>query len=258
MIRVEDGRRTGFLIDWELSRLESELGEGPVKPDRAVCSFKLPSSGLWLILTQGTWQFRSALSLQYPRKPYRRSDDIESFIHAYLYLVLRYHETRVSSVKDVVMSLFEQVSLVGGTKVGGDAKLAMIEAGKAPFRIESNTPLQDLILKLIRGCSLAYSQLDFDAMDRFYGPDRKARPHASDSSSSDSDSPLLPGACARERYMESDDEMSAASDDDAVERAVESDREDSETYPSSSMDLCKLGTFLTNPRIMAKLFVEHS
>ncbi len=29
-------RRRGILIDWDLSRLECELGIGPVEPDRTV------------------------------------------------------------------------------------------------------------------------------------------------------------------------------------------------------------------------------
>ena len=34
---------------------------------------------------------RSALSMLYPRKPYRLYDDLEGFVHDYHYLVLRYH-----------------------------------------------------------------------------------------------------------------------------------------------------------------------
>ncbi|PIL24577.1 hypothetical protein GSI_12461 [Ganoderma sinense ZZ0214-1] len=246
MIRVdEDGGTHGFLIDWDLSRLESELGNGPVEPDRT-----------------GTWQFRSALSLHYPRKPYRRSDDFESFIHVYLYLVLRYHETLVSSVKDSVMQLFEQVSLVGGVKVGGDAKLNMIDSAKPPFKVASNPPLQDLVIKLVRGCSFAYSQLDLDAMDRVYGPDRTLAPRSPNpSSSSDTgSSPPRPGAVfrARARRMDSDDEMSEASDDDEVEKALGDGDEDDSTHRSAQRDLCTLGTFLTNPRNMTNLFAKHS
>ena len=37
MIRIQpDGTREGFLIDWDLSRIECELGIGPVEPDRTV------------------------------------------------------------------------------------------------------------------------------------------------------------------------------------------------------------------------------
>ncbi|KAM5541461.1 hypothetical protein V8D89_005015 [Ganoderma adspersum] len=249
MIRIQDdGEPTGFLIDWDLSRLESELGNGPVEPDRT-----------------GTWQFRSALSLHYPRKPYRSSDDIESFLYAYLYLILRYHKTRVSSVRDAVMSLFEQVSLVGGVRIGGDAKLHMIDSGKPTFKVESNTPLQNLVLKLIRGCSLAYSQVDFEAMERLYGPDRTLQPDSSPPSNSDSDSsPPRPRAAfrarARARRMDSDDEMSEAPDDDVVEKALELSGDEDGAHPSAAMmmDVCTPGSFLTHPRNMTRLFVEHS
>ena len=37
MVRTEGEERTGFPVDWELSRLESGLGNGPVEPDRTVC-----------------------------------------------------------------------------------------------------------------------------------------------------------------------------------------------------------------------------
>ena len=48
MIRVDGAKRMGFLIDWDLSRLESELGNGPVEPDRTVC----PLNYRWGLSTQ--------------------------------------------------------------------------------------------------------------------------------------------------------------------------------------------------------------
>ncbi|KAI1786029.1 hypothetical protein LXA43DRAFT_840492, partial [Ganoderma leucocontextum] len=67
-ILIDPTTRRGMLIDWEMSRLASELEDSP-----------------------GTWRFRSALSVYYPRKPYRLSDDIKSFIHAFQYMVLSFH-----------------------------------------------------------------------------------------------------------------------------------------------------------------------
>ena len=232
--------------------------------ERYECFFLVTIQGHLLNFAQGTWQFRSALSLHYPRKPYRSSDDIESFLYAYLYLILRYHKTRVSSVRDAVMSLFEQVSLVGGVRIGGDAKLHMIGSGKPTFSVESNIPLQNLVLKLIRGCSLAYSQIDFEAMERLYGPDRTVQSASSLPSNSDSDSspPRTRGAFrarARARRMDSDDEMSEAPDDDVVEKALElSGDEDGAHPPGAMLDVCTPGSFLTHPRNMTKLFVQHS
>lgn len=36
-ILIDPKTRCGFLIDWDLSRLVSELGDGPMEPDRTVC-----------------------------------------------------------------------------------------------------------------------------------------------------------------------------------------------------------------------------
>ncbi|KAI1791533.1 hypothetical protein LXA43DRAFT_889104 [Ganoderma leucocontextum] len=148
-------RRKGFLIDWDLSRLESELGTGPVEPDRT-----------------GTWQFRSALSLLLPWKPYRRTDDIESFIHVYIYLVLRYHVTNISSLQELVTTLFEGVSLVHGIKIGGDRKLALFMATKLPFQVHSNPNLQNLLDNIISECSQSYNMIDLPEMRRCYGFDQ--------------------------------------------------------------------------------------
>ncbi|KAM5541449.1 hypothetical protein V8D89_005003 [Ganoderma adspersum] len=145
-------RRMGFLIDWDLSRLESELGIGPVEPDRT-----------------GTWQFRSALSLAMPWKPYRRTDDVESFIHVYLYLVLRYHVTSVLSLQELVKTYFEGVSLIHGIKVGGDRKLALLTSAKLSFRVYSNPKLQHLLETIFLQCSQSYNMLDLTEMHLRYG-----------------------------------------------------------------------------------------
>ncbi|KAI1791897.1 hypothetical protein LXA43DRAFT_888372 [Ganoderma leucocontextum] len=160
LIRIQpDGTREGFLIDWDLSRLECELGIGPVEPDRT-----------------GTWQFRSALSLQYPWKPYRVSDDIESFVHAYIYLVLRYHVvTQGRSLRELVTTLFEGASLVQGIKVGGDRKLSLFQSVTLPFTIQSNPDLANLLKNIIVRCTDSYNRIDLDEMERRYGfgPDDK-------------------------------------------------------------------------------------
>ncbi|KAM5541456.1 hypothetical protein V8D89_005010 [Ganoderma adspersum] len=145
-------RRRGILIDWDLSRLECELGIGPVEPDRT-----------------GTWQFRSALSLLYPWKPYMRSDDIESFIHVYLYLVFRYHVTDVQSLSDLVMTFFEGVSQVHGVKIGGDMKRTFFNASKFPYQLPFNPELQGLLDAIIDECSQSYARINFHEMQRRYG-----------------------------------------------------------------------------------------
>ncbi|PIL30415.1 hypothetical protein GSI_07602 [Ganoderma sinense ZZ0214-1] len=147
-------RRTGILIDWDLSRLESELetGPGPAELNR-----------------MGTWQFRSALWLALPWKPYRRTDDIESFIHVYLYLVLRYHVTSLNSLHLIVSGYFDSVSVVHGIKVGGDSKLAHLNSHRLPFHVKSNPALQRLLDAIFFACSQSYNTLDLSEMHRRYG-----------------------------------------------------------------------------------------
>ncbi|PIL24562.1 hypothetical protein GSI_12446 [Ganoderma sinense ZZ0214-1] len=154
-------RRRGILIDWDLSRLECELGTGPIKLDRT-----------------GTWQFRSALSLQYPWKPYMRSDDIESFIHVYLYLVFRYHVTDVDSLRDVVTTLFEGASLVHSVKIGGNMKRTLFVAPRFPYQLPFNTELQSLLDTIIYESSQSYMRIDFNEMQRRYGFGLAAAPPA--------------------------------------------------------------------------------
>ncbi|EJF58097.1 hypothetical protein DICSQDRAFT_110833 [Dichomitus squalens LYAD-421 SS1] len=217
-------RRTGFLIDWDLSRLECELGNGPVEPDRS-----------------GTWPFRSALSLQYPWKPYRRSDDIESFVHAYLYLILRYHQTSVTSLGGMVKGLFEGVSLRKGIKVGGDVKLSLF--GKMRFWVISNPELQQLLQNMIMGCAESYDKIDLVAMARLYGfqqseetpPDMA---HATD----------LTG-------LELDDDIPCAEDSDIRPTNTTLD---AGVEPGPDQDPCIVKGFLSEPGGLVKLFLAHA
>ncbi|TFK79031.1 hypothetical protein K466DRAFT_473460, partial [Polyporus arcularius HHB13444] len=71
-ILIDPVSRKGILIDWDLT-------------------FSCFSNILNMLMSlQGTWEFRSALSLKFPKKPPRLSDDLESFVHAFYYLVLKY------------------------------------------------------------------------------------------------------------------------------------------------------------------------
>ena len=66
---------------------------------------------------------RSALSMLYPRKPYRLYDDLEGFVHDYHYLVLRYHRTNaLCAIEDTAARYFEPIALHGGIEVGGETK----------------------------------------------------------------------------------------------------------------------------------------
>ncbi|RDX51407.1 hypothetical protein OH76DRAFT_1555123 [Lentinus brumalis] len=143
--------KRGILIDWDLARFQCELGSGPHEPDRA-----------------GTWEFRSALALAYPRKPQRVSDDLESFIHAFYYLVLKYHSTSLISLKEFVETTFENASLVRGVKVGGQAKLTYFALKRPRFKVRNNPVLQEVLEAIHKGCYESYQQIDFDQMEELY------------------------------------------------------------------------------------------
>ena len=118
---------------------------------------------------QGTWQFRSALSLRYPWKPYRVSDDIESFVHAFLYLVFRYHAIDVASLRELVTTFFEGASLVQGIKIGGDRKLSVFGSVTLPFSIPSNPNLESLIESVVVWCTASYKRVNRTEMALRYG-----------------------------------------------------------------------------------------
>ncbi|PIL24573.1 hypothetical protein GSI_12457 [Ganoderma sinense ZZ0214-1] len=152
-ILINPETRSGFLIDWDLSRLVSELEQGPMEPDRT-----------------GTWQFRSALSLLYLRKPYRLSDDIESFVHAFQYMVLRFHRTGVIGLRTHVQTYFEHSAKAGPFRIGGQWKLSLFRSPQAPFKVVENDQLQALLNEIARRCHHEfYKFVDEDLMERKYG-----------------------------------------------------------------------------------------
>ncbi len=106
--------------------------------------------------------------MAYPRKPQRVSDDLESFIHAFYYLVLKYHPTTLISLKEIVESTFENASLVRGVKVGGQAKLTHFASKRPRFKVKNNPVLQEVLEAVHKGCYESYQQIDFDQMEELY------------------------------------------------------------------------------------------
>ncbi|PIL24553.1 hypothetical protein GSI_12437 [Ganoderma sinense ZZ0214-1] len=153
-ILIDPVTRNGYLIDWDLSRLRIELEDGPVEPDRT-----------------GTWQFRSALSLAFPRKPYRLSDDIESFVHTYRWLVLRYHRTDQQDFRSFIQSEYEMSALtvITGIHVGGQQKLRSFTSSSSLFQVVGNDNLQRLLDNLAHKCFLHYRLVDKARMRALYG-----------------------------------------------------------------------------------------
>ena len=123
-----------------------------------------------LRLSQGTWQFRSALSLYYPRKPYRASDDIESFVHSWRYMVLRFHPTGIKGLRDHVQGYFEHSTKVGSFRLGGQHKMEDFDKERSSFRVKNNPKLQNLLDEIAKRCyDDFYKLFDRDLMERKYG-----------------------------------------------------------------------------------------
>ncbi|TBU42658.1 hypothetical protein BD309DRAFT_923204 [Dichomitus squalens] len=238
MIRVEEnGERYGILIDWDLSRLQCELALGAVEPDRT-----------------GTWQFRSAISLQYPWKPYRRSDDIESFIHCYIYLVFRYHPTD-AALRETIESLFEGCLIVGGVMIGGNAKRAMLRSGYFDAVVEGNPRLQQLLDNILWHCKTCYERIDFRQMNRLYGPvvvAAQSQPEAEEDVLTSADQ----GPRRATALRHSSDEGSSAEDlDEDPIRSMLRQRREAQV---SSHELFEMGPFLSNPKMLMNLLVKHA
>ncbi len=116
--------------------------------------------------------------MKYPRKPYRLSDDLESIVHAYRYLVLRYHLTDVTPIlRSFVKTTYEEVIEVKGVLMGGWKKLAQFSCPpRSPFEVIGNDHLQSVLDALAKGCFSFYDQINLDRMQEKYGIEDDAPP----------------------------------------------------------------------------------
>ncbi|PIL24569.1 hypothetical protein GSI_12453 [Ganoderma sinense ZZ0214-1] len=162
-ILIDPVTRSGYLIDWDESCLRSEIENGPVEPYRV-----------------GTWQFYSALTLSYPRKPYRLSDDVESFVHVFRWLVLRFHSTEIRNLRTFVDAEYESNvrSAISGIRVGGDQKLRSFSTPTSLFKVTRNDSLQGLLEQLAYNCFLHYQLIDMDLMHARYSVPHYTNPQA--------------------------------------------------------------------------------
>ena len=195
------------------------------------------------------------MSLRYPRKPYQRSDDIESFIHAYIYLVLRYHETSVGSLKTKVETLFEGVSLVGGIKIGGDEKLYMLRVGHLGFEITDNMCLQQLLGDILEECKATYAAIDYPEMQRLYGP---AKTTAQSGRPVTQHDPPQKAVSSILRASDYGARSTAAMDPvGGLRSRLKRPRRVAESQPAAPADPCKIGPFLSDSLGLMELLAEH-
>ncbi|OJT12439.1 hypothetical protein TRAPUB_11028 [Trametes pubescens] len=147
----------GFLNDWDVYKSQDEL---------------VTEKGHHLDRT-GTWQFRSALSLRYPKKPYSLPDDIESFIHVFHYLVVRDALTdRTTHLKAFVRMTYDQCTLreLDGALVGGATKLRDMDTRSSPIVPLGNPTLRCLLEDMAGLCNDHRNQITLTTFDQLYGP----------------------------------------------------------------------------------------
>ncbi|KAA1473550.1 hypothetical protein DENSPDRAFT_931062 [Dentipellis sp. KUC8613] len=167
---LEEGKgreisRKGILNDWDLCKYKEQMlkGTAPRRPN----------------LT-GTWYFRSALSLRYPYKPYRLSDDIESFIHVYHYCVYRFHITdAVDNLANIINTTYGdgEKNIVDGVTIGGSKKLMAMTFPLPPMRVCADYPtLKDCLMALHNVYSSHYKAIDLGSYELLYCSPRDRRP----------------------------------------------------------------------------------
>ncbi|EKM56996.1 uncharacterized protein PHACADRAFT_119131 [Phanerochaete carnosa HHB-10118-sp] len=135
--------RKGFLNDWDLCKYREDM-------DSMVPASE--PSGI-----SGTWAFKSALSLRYPRKPPSLADDLEAFVHVILWFACRFHlhdhspdpedSSKAACIKAnvdnpallsmVYVFFYFQKRVGGGYYKGGAAKYKAILRGEPPITFEA-------------------------------------------------------------------------------------------------------------------------
>ncbi|GJE86587.1 hypothetical protein PsYK624_026670 [Phanerochaete sordida] len=144
MINAETGK--GFLNDWDLCKYREDLDNMVPASEPAGIS--------------GTWAFKSALSLRYPRKPPSVADDVESFVYVVLFYAFRFHHHELSPAPEnsseeacieanvenvplmnrIYVFFYLQMQVGGGYYKGGADKYYAILRGEPPMTLR---PLED-------------------------------------------------------------------------------------------------------------------
>ncbi|EED78695.1 predicted protein [Postia placenta Mad-698-R] len=138
------GQVKGILIDWDLCKYRAQLKIGSNHPAHS-----------------GTWQFSSAMLLQYPMKLRQVSDDLESFVHVLHWTILMWYKHSRSespaALQEVVLETYDKFSDTLGYDTGGDKKFNNMLLGALPFAKLSSEPLKRLTKKLAGICKEHYN-----------------------------------------------------------------------------------------------------
>ncbi|KAF9799468.1 hypothetical protein IEO21_10563 [Rhodonia placenta] len=138
------GQVEGILIDWDLCKYQAQLKIGSNHPAHS-----------------GTWQFSSAMLLQYPMKLRQVSDDLESFVHVLHWTILMWYEHSLSGLpselRRLVSRTYDEFETFGDYDTGGFHKFSNMRLGELPFADLSSKPLERLTNKLAGICEEHYN-----------------------------------------------------------------------------------------------------
>ena len=121
---------------------------------------------------QGTWQYRSALSQQYPTKPYHVTDDVESFVHCFHYMVLKFSVTNMGShVNQFVKETYDtqRVRKSDRARIGGEQKLRQMTKERPTIVAMENPTLNRVLRRLAKILNTHYSSVHPPDFERLYG-----------------------------------------------------------------------------------------
>ena len=182
MVRNDAGLWTGTLIDWDLCKHKDALINSASNHSRSVSNDMLDLA-IILKLTafyQGTWEYLSALSATYPKKPYGPSDDLESFMHILRKYAAKFHhseESTFTASRQPLQNAFRPYTAAifdGGSQIAHPSRVRTIAEGWKPVILDptkNSAGFISLIDDLTQLCADYYSKaLDLDKIKAFYGP----------------------------------------------------------------------------------------
>ncbi|CAL1698835.1 unnamed protein product [Somion occarium] len=154
----EDPQKSkGILIDWDLAKTVEQLKMMPTQHERS-----------------GTWYYLSGLLLNYPKKPYELSDDLESFVHVINMQNLRFRHHDKSPCKedksdlsDHLFHVYQKTKVVQGFHMGSKDKLTQMKSGVPPYTITVHSNMSILVEGLMKMCQEHYAALDWDGLAKY-------------------------------------------------------------------------------------------
>ncbi|CAL1700360.1 unnamed protein product [Somion occarium] len=218
---------TGILIDWDLCKYREQLKVRVATNENR----------------SGTWQFISALRLQYPMKFYELADDVESFVHVINWCALRYHQHSLLGMPKSLSAyvndmFFDCTASPEGLLYGCLTKWRAMAGDGIGFKIRHDKALKKVINKLVRVCHSHYRSLNLDELQKFQPASvREAQEQKKAQAQTVSDSSFPPRlnfrAALPDSALDEESDDDDADDDDEGESDDDNESDSSDSQPDS-------------------------